>query len=202
MQQTFLALGDSYTIGESVLPEARWPVQLAAELREDGIPIAEPQIIARTGWTTAELAEGIRSADLQPRYDLVTLLIGVNNQYRGYAQDAYRIEFQELLLQAIRFAGNQPEHVIVLSIPDWSMTPFAENDPRSPETIRAEIQAFNTINRDVSALAGVRYVDIFPISQRACSEPAYIAGDQLHPSAIQYREWARAVLPVAVEILH
>ena len=201
MTRSFLALGDSYTIGESVLPEERWPVQLAAALRTEGIPVEDPQIIARTGWTTGELDEGIAAADLEPPYDLVTLLIGVNNQYRGYAQEEYRIEFRALLKQAITFANGRPDQVIVLSIPDWGMTPFAELDERAPEIITTEIEAFNTINRAETTLAGAHYVDIFPISQRAYSAPNLIAGDRLHPSARQYTSWMEAVLPVALEIL-
>ena len=196
-----LSLGDSYTIGESVEPAERWPVQLAELLRTAGLPVADPQILARTGWTTGELAGAIVSAEFDPPYDLVTLLIGVNNQYRGYPLAAYREEFRSLLQTAIDFAGGDPGRVIVVSIPDWGMTPFAGRDARGPETITAEVAAFNIVNNEESGRLSVRYVDIFAVSQLAYEDDSLIAGDGLHPSGAQYTLWAEAVLPVAVEIL-
>ena len=190
----FLALGDSYTIGEGVAPEARWPVQLVAALQAGGQTWAEPQIIARTGWTTAELAAGIAAADPQGPYDLVSLLIGVNNQYRGYDLAEYRGEFRQLLAQAIEFAGDDPERVVVLSIPDWGATPFAAG--RDQALIAADIDAFNAVNRRESQAAGVHYLDITPLSRQVASQPDLLAGDGLHLSGDMYALWVAELLPV------
>ena len=193
----FLALGDSYTIGESVDPTERFPVQLAAMLRQRGIEISEPQIIAKTGWTTDELSSAIDAANPAGPYELVTLLIGVNNQYRARSADEYRGQFRDLLVRAIGFAGGEASRVIVLSIPDWGVTPFAENRDRGK--IAREIDQFNSINREEAIRAGARYVDITPISRRG--DASLIAGDRLHPSGAMYREWAAAVLPEAEKAL-
>jgi len=196
---SFLALGDSYTIGESVDATLRWPVQLAQALQREGIPTREPVIIAQTGWTTKELAGGIEEAGLSGAYDLVSLLIGVNNQYRGRALEEYRHQFLDLLSQAIGFAGGDPQRVVVLSIPDWSVTPFAEG--RDREQIGGEIDAFNRIKRNESEAAGVRYVDVTGISREAANDPSLVAEDGLHPSGTMYSRWAGAALPIAMEIL-
>lgn len=196
---TFLALGDSYTIGESVPVEQRWPLQLADSLRLADIKIAEPRIIARTGWTTSELNAGIDRENPQGPFDLVSLLIGVNNQYRGYSSQGYRAEFAALLARAIAFAGGEPKRVIVLSIPDWGVTPFAQT--RDPQRIALEIDLYNAINREESEKQGVRYVDITPISRQAKENPALIASDQLHPSGAMYALWVSKVLPEAVAVL-
>ena len=192
----FLALGDSYTIGEGVAAADRWPVQLAALLREQGQDFAEPQIIARTGWTTDELSDAIDAADPRGPYDLVSLLIGVNNQYRGRGTEEYRAEFAGLLQRAIGFAGGDASRVIVLSIPDWGATPFAEG--RSRANIAAEIDVFNAINRQETERLGARYVDITPQSRTAGSNPAFLAPDGLHYSGLTYAEWARLALPAAL----
>lgn len=192
---SYLALGDSYTIGESVAEAERWPVQLVARLRAEGLPIADPQIVAQTGWTTAELMAGIETAVFHPPYHLVTLLIGVNNQYRGRAQAEYREQFAALLQQAIQFASNDPGRVIVLSIPDWGVTPFAAD--RDRQQIGAEIDAFNAINRDETARAGAHYVDITPISRRAKDRLDYTAVDNLHPAGQMYTAWVELLLPTA-----
>lgn len=189
----YLALGDSYTIGESVAPEARWPVQLVARLRADGVAIAEPEIIARTGWTTTELDAAIDAAKPQGTYDLVSLLAGVNDQYRGGETEAYRPAFRNLLHRAIDFAGDRPGRVIVVSIPDWGITPFAATRDRA--AITAAIDRFNAVNRDEAAQAGVRYVDITTISRRAAQDATLLAPDGLHPSAAMYSEWVNAALP-------
>jgi lysophospholipase L1-like esterase len=189
----FLALGDSYTIGESVQPEERWPVQLAARLRAEGIPVADPVIIARTGWRTDDLSAGIDRANPQGPFDIVGLLIGVNNQYQGRSADAYRGEFAALLKRAIAFAaGGDPARVIVLSIPDWGATPFAAGPDRA--RIGAEIDRFNAINREETKRAGARYVDVTPESREAPNRPELIAGDGLHPSGKMYGQWVRLVL--------
>jgi lysophospholipase L1-like esterase len=193
----YLALGDSYTIGESVSEAERWPNQLAALINPAGE--IEVTIIARTGWTTSELWEGIQSAAPQGTYDLVSLLIGVNNQYRGYDINEYREEFKFLLEKSIEYAGGNPEHVIVLSIPDWGVTPFAWG--RDSAQIAADIDAYNAINFEESKKAGVHYVDVTPVSREAVSDQSLIAGDGLHPSGKMYTEWAKLALPIAVKIL-
>lgn len=191
----FLALGDSYTIGEAVEPQARWPVQLAARLREKGVSMGDPILIARTGWTTDELDAAIDAAQPTGPFDLVSLLIGVNNQYRGRDRDAYRREFAGLLERAIDLAGGRPERVLVLSIPDWGVTPFAAGRDRAQ--IAREIDQFNLINRDEAVRRGARYVDVTPVSRRAAFEGGWLADDGLHPSAALYAEWARLALPEA-----
>jgi lysophospholipase L1-like esterase len=188
----FLALGDSYTIGESVAPSDRWPNRLARALR-----IPEPQIIAKTGWTTDELSAAIDAADPKGPFDLVTLLIGVNNQYRGRSADEYRQQFAALLERAIGFAGGSAQRVVVVSIPDWGVTPYAAGRDRA--RIASEIDRFNAIGREETARAGARWVDITPISLRAAAEPTLIAPDGLHPSAAMYAEWVKLIEPVAAK---
>jgi lysophospholipase L1-like esterase len=194
-----LALGDSYTIGESVAPDERWPVQLVAALRARGLTVDDAQIVAKTGWTTDELNAAIDSANPQGPFDLVTLLIGVNNQYRGRDAEQYRGEFAALLKRAIAFAGGDARRVIVVSIPDWGVTPFAEGRDRA--AIAAAIDRFNAINREETQRAGSRYVDITPGSRRAATDRSLVAGDGLHPSGAMYGEWTSAILPEAVEVL-
>ena len=191
----YLALGDSYTIGEGVEPAERWPVQLWRFLRGDGAEVAIPEIIAKTGWTTDELAKAIERSSLKGTFDLVSLLIGVNNQYRGLSIDLFREEFQQLLQIAIAFAVGTSERVIVLSIPDWGVTPFAEGRDRS--RITAEIDEFNEVCEEVSANLGAAFVDVTTTSRRATSDNGLIAGDGLHPSGLMYREWAKLALPYA-----
>jgi lysophospholipase L1-like esterase len=194
----YLALGDSYTIGESVLEEERWPVQLARLLTDEDIPM-EVTIIARTGWTVDELWEGIQSNPPGGIYDLVTLLIGVNDQYRGYPADGYREDFDFMLGKAIGYTGGDPNRVVVLSIPDWGVTPFAAG--RDTTQIAEEIDRFNLINWEESQKAGVHYVDITSISREAVSDADLIASDGLHPSGKMYAMWAEQILPVVKDIL-
>jgi lysophospholipase L1-like esterase len=188
----FLALGDSYTIGESVDPDTRWPVQLAALLRERGIATAPPRIIARTGWTTDELAAAIDLEHPDPSWDLVSLLIGVNNQYRRRSLDEYREQFNDLLARAIVLAGGRKGRVLVLSIPDWGVTPFAAGSGREPVRIGHEIDAFNAVAARACAARGVAFVDITPISRDPGAHADMLAADGLHPSAAQYSLWAQA----------
>lgn len=195
----YLALGDSYTIGEAVPASHRFPVQLQQKLVAEGIKIEAPQIIARTGWTTDELMNGIRQANPQGQFDLVTLLIGVNNQYRGRDTAEYRRQFRELLNMAIGFAGNKASHVIVLSIPDYSITPFGLT--RDMVKISREIDWFNHINLQETRNTEAVYVDITPISRRGLGEPQLVAADGLHPSGEMYREWVELLLPEAKKIL-
>ena len=164
----YLALGDSYTIGESVAENERWPNQLAAMLSERNIQ-TEVTIIARTGWTTDELWQGIQANPPQGTYDLVSLLIGVNNQYRGYDVNEYREQFQFLLSKSIEYAGGDGDHVIVLSIPDWGVTPFARRQKAVDES-QKRLTAFNSINREETESAGAHYVDITPISRQALDD--------------------------------
>ncbi len=174
-------------------------MQLAALLRGEDLDVGDPTIIAARGWTTDELSAGIDRANPQGPYDLVSLLIGVNNQYRGRSPDEYREEFAALLRRALAFAGENPAHVVVLSIPDWGVTPFAGR--RDPVVIATAIDAFNTINREESERVGARYVDVAPISRKAAHDPSLIADDGLHPSGKMYAEWARLALPAAREAL-
>ncbi len=196
----YLALGDSYTIGEAVDASERFPVQLVASLRKRGINIAEPIIIARTGWTTNELNAAIDKENPQGTYDIVTLLIGVNNQYRGRSAEEYRGQFKSLLKQAIAFAGNKPSHVVVLSIPDWGATPFAEGRDRTQ--VANEIDAFNAVNFEESVRAGAQYVDITPISREAARDGSLLASDGLHPSGKMYAEWAQLTLPKILTLVN
>jgi lysophospholipase L1-like esterase len=182
----YLALGDSYTIGESVPPSERYPVQLAKRLH-----LGEPQIIAKTGWTTDELNAAIDEAKPHGPYALVTLLIGVNNQYRGRDAEQYRREFAALLRRAIGFAGGNARHVVVVSIPDWGVMPFAEGRDRAK--IAREIDRFNAINREETRRAGAHYADITPVSRRAAGDPSLAAKDGLHPSGKQYSEWVPVI---------
>lgn len=191
-----LCLGDSYTIGESVPVAERWPVQLVQALKAEGMDVADPVIIAKTGWTTDELDTAIDEAGPTGPFDLVTLLIGVNNQYRGRDAEEYRREFRGLLGRAVGFAGGRPDRVIVLSIPDWGVTPFAGDADRAK--IAREIDRFNQVNREESDRAGARYVDITPVSREAADTPGLIAGDGLHPSGEMYREWVEFIEPVAI----
>ena len=194
-----LALGDSYTIGESVEETARWPTQLAAAMRARGIVVAEPVIIAKTGWTTDELSAAIDANSPSGTFDLVTLLIGVNNQYRGRSPDEYRVQFRALLVRAIAFAGSRAGSVVVVSTPDWGVTPFARRSGRDIGPIAREIDAFNAIAREEAARAGVRFVDITEISRRAAVEPDLMASDGLHPSGSMYELWTLRILPEAID---
>ena len=205
----YLALGDSYTIGESVDESERWSLQLASMIQTSpqiasqfGGPEGggvEVTIIARTGWTTDELWDGIQAQEVNPPYDLVSLLIGVNNQYRGLDIEEYRKSFVFLLNKSIEYVGGDADRVIVLSIPDWGVTPFAGD--RDSKKIADEINQYNAVNRAETEKAGAHYIDITPISREAVNDPALIASDGLHPSAKMYAEWARLALPVALEIL-
>jgi lysophospholipase L1-like esterase len=197
----YLALGDSYTIGESAPPAERWPVQLAGLLRQRGIAVEEPQIIARTGWTVAELDRGIDAASPRGPFDLVTLLIGVNDQYRGADPEAYRPGFARMLARAVALAGGDARRVVVLSIPDWGVTPFARRSGRDLARISADIDRFNEINRQETLKAKARFVDITPGSRRASSEASLLASDGLHYAGPMYLEWARLALPAAADAI-
>jgi len=193
----YLALGDSYTIGEGVAPHERWPNQLVNLLQKNGIAIEQPDVVARTGWTTDELSAALRVHRFQPPYALVTLLIGVNNQYRGRDLDNYRMEFTALLQRAIELAGDAPERVIVVSIPDWGITPFGTSSGRDTHEIARQIDAYNAANAQISTMLHCHYVDITAISRDGGAEPPMLGGDGLHPAAAMHERWAEAVLPAA-----
>jgi lysophospholipase L1-like esterase len=189
---TYLALGDSYTIGEAVAAHERWPAVLVQRLRHGGMPIDEPQIVAVTGWTTDELAQGMDAAALLPPYGLVTLQIGVNNQYRGRPADDYREQFAGLLDRAIALAGGRAARVVVASIPDWGVTRFAREQGRDRARIAAELDAYNALARAETERASARFVDITGTSRQ---HPELLADDGLHPSAAQYALWVEAIEP-------
>jgi lysophospholipase L1-like esterase len=193
-----LCLGDSYTIGEGVQPGERWCDELARSLREHGVAVVSPTIVARTGWTTDELSEAIDAARPTGPFALVTLLIGVNDQYRGRAVSEFRRRFAQLLARAVAFADDHAERVLVLSIPDWGVTPFAAG--RDRWAIAGEIDAFNKAVRDETAKTAAHFVDITPLS-RSAEAKTQIVADGLHPSATMYAEWARLALPAALGAL-
>ena len=199
MTKQFLALGDSYTIGEGVAASERWPMQLATALRGIGVSLADPRIVAKTGWTTGELLSAIEaeSLSLAPNYDLVSLLIGVNDHYRGEAS-FFANGFEALLARAVSIAeGNDPKRVVVISIPDWSVTPFGRKDPRGASAIAREIDELNQRARDVADRLGAPFVDITADSRRAASDRRLLAKDSLHPSAEMYASWVPFILPAA-----
>ncbi|GAB3310074.1 SGNH/GDSL hydrolase family protein [Luteimonas notoginsengisoli] len=233
----YLALGDSYTIGEGVGPAGRWPVQLAHALRAEGVMLGDPKIVAATGWTTDELAAALDAFDAShtavhvpvgaasaagcsdsaedqglaaeaapttaepPRWDFVSLLIGVNDQYRGRGLDAYRAGFAGLLARAIDYARGRADRVLVLSIPDWGVTPFASREGRDGAQVARELDACNASAREACDRHGVAFVDVTAASRELGAAPGMLADDGLHPSAAMYAAWVRLVLPVARGLL-
>ena len=195
--KTYLALGDSYTIGQSVSEAERFPNQTVALLRAQNIKINDPKIIDTTGWTTKNLIDALNANQLQNNYDVVSLLIGVNNQYQERSLDEYKTEFTLLLNRAIQYAANKPTHVFVLLIPDYSVTPFAQGSDKAK--IAAEIDQFNAANKTISLQLGVNYLDITPISRE--SDPALVANDGLHPSGKQYNRWAELLATMMKQVL-
>lgn len=189
-----LALGDSYTIGEGVLEAGRWPVQMARQLAAHGVMLEPPRIVATTGWTTDELVAAMDAAQLSPAYDLVTLLIGVNNQYRGRSADDYIGEFRQLLARALTLAGDRPERVLVVSIPDWGVTRFAREHGHDAAAIGAALDRFNALARAAAEAAGVAFIDITDLSR---AYPDELADDGLHPDARQYARWVERIAPAA-----
>ena len=185
---SYLALGDSYTIGQSVLSSENFPNQTVQLLNQQNYNFKSPEILATTGWTTDELQNNINSHTFTPPYDFVSLLIGVNNQYRGRSVENYKPEFESLLKQAIQFAGGNTNRVIVVSIPDWGVTPFANG--RDGAQIAKEIDDYNVANKYISEIYKVHYIDITPDSREAATDPSLVAGDSLHPSAKEYKRWS------------
>ena len=190
----FLALGDSYTIGEAVDESDSWPWVVVERLRGEGLQLADPQIIATTGWTTEDLARGIAETAPAGPFQVVTLLAGVNNQYQGLRLDEYRVQFAELLAQATALAGNDSNRVIVISVPDWGATPQAEGRDRN--SIAEEIDTFNSAARDLALASGSPFVDVTDLSRLTLGRPDFVAHDGLHPSASMYEMWVARILPV------
>ena len=190
----YLALGDSYTIGEGVEAPGRWPVQLAEALRAEGLDVAAPQIVAVTGWTVEELDAGIDAAGPEGPFDLVTLLIGVNDQYRGHGLERYRAAYRALLARAVAFAGGDPSRVVAVSFPDWGRTPFGGRDRRSRDEIAAGVDAFNAVAEAEARAAGAAWVDVTALSR---SQGALVVVDELHPNAAAYAAWVERILPAA-----
>lgn len=196
----YLALGDSYTIGEGAAEADRWPVQLASLARAQGLSLASPDIIARTGWTTAELQAAIAaSGNHRTDYGLVSLLIGVNNQYRGQSVELYRTEFRQLLGTAVAYAGGKASHVVVLSIPDWGQTPFAQG--RDQVQIAHDIDQFNAVAQAECQQAGIAFVPITDLTRAAAGEAHQFTTDGLHYTGHQMSHWASRALPVVQGLL-
>jgi lysophospholipase L1-like esterase len=199
---SYLALGDSYTIGEGVAEADRWPAQLARALRAEGIALDDPRVIATTGWTTDELAAALDAVEPIREYGFVSLAVGVNNQYRGRSVENYRVEFMALIERAIGYAGGRADRVLVLSIPDWGVTRFGMASGRDAVEIAQELDAYNAAAAEVCARRGVAFVDIAPISRARGGEDAMLADDGLHPSAAMYTEWTALALPAVRGLLH
>ena len=195
----FLALGDSYTIGEGVNDAERWPMQLARQLRAEGIALQDPRVIATTGWTTADLSAAMDAVEPLGQWDFVSLLIGVNNQYQGRPADEFRCEFAALLERAITLAGGRTGRVLVLAIPDWGVTPFAAD--RNRGKIAAELDEFNALQRAECERRGVSFLDVAPISRTLGADPAHLTDDGLHPGAALYRAWTAEAIKVARKAL-
>jgi lysophospholipase L1-like esterase len=174
-------------------------VQVAASLRDRGLAVHDPEIVARTGWTSDELLAALSAADLRPPYDLVSLLIGVNNQYRGWGSGSFAVDLEELLGRAVDLAGGQAGRALAISIPDWGVTPFAADCDRL--AVGDEIDAFNRVFRRLARRAGCRWVDVTPLSRAAADDPRLLAADGLHPSAEMYARWTELILPEALAAL-
>lgn len=195
---TYLALGDSYTIGQSVAEDQRWPVLFARTMAGNGTNISKPDIIAKTGWTTANLLSNISSVSAAKPYDLVSLLIGVNNQYQGLSLEQYRTEFHELLLKSINYAGGRSSHVFVLSIPDWGATPAGSG---SRDIISKEIDQFNAVAKDECQKEKILFIDITPISRKALNDLTLVANDRLHYSGKMHQLWVDEAIPYVRQLL-
>jgi lysophospholipase L1-like esterase len=195
----YLALGDSYTIGQNVPDTERFPVQTKKWLTDQGININAPQIIATTGWTTTNLQSAIAAQNPTGPFDVVSLLIGVNDQYQSHDTTGYRQRFLNLLNTSIQLAGFHRDHVFVLSIPDYSVTPFAQFSDTA--FIRRQIDQFNVINKEVTLQSNCNYLDITPSTRQAANDPTLIANDGLHPSGKEYKKWADRLGPLMKAVL-
>ena len=197
---SLLCLGDSYTIGESVNANENFPSQSVRLLTNDGYGFNAPEIIAKTGWTTDELESAIDKSGVKNSFDFVTLLVGVNDQYRGRKVEEYKPRFASLLARAIQFANGQPSRVFVLSIPDWGVTPFAKD--RDREKIAEQINSYNEVNKQLALEHSVRYIDITTSTREAINDRSLLAPDALHPSAKEYAKWAAKIYLAIKEQLH
>lgn len=196
---SYLALGDSYTIGTGIEEEDNWPNQLSEALKDSDLTVEKTQVIAVNGWTTTDLKNGIAETAPDSSFDLVSLLIGVNNQYQGLDIELYRTEFRELLERSITFARGDTSRVFVVSIPNYGVTPFAQY--RDPEVIGEEIALYNDIAENISNEYGIPFVNITPISEEAEGDDSLLASDELHPSAKMYAMWVEEMLPTVIQIL-
>ncbi len=197
---SYLALGDSYTIGESVPLHESFPYQLVQMLRKAGTSFEAPEIIAKTGWTSFELAEQILHTRLNEPYDFVSLLIGVNNQYRDLPVEDFETDFHFLLTKAIHLSGERPERVIVLSIPDWGSTPFAVKSKRSD--ISTEIDLFNQVCESAANKSLVHFINITAETRKAKSDSLLLAGDHLHYSGKMHAIWAEKIYSIIQAQIH
>ena len=195
----YLALGDSYTIGEGVEDQERWPAVLVDLLAARGVALGPPHYVAQTAWTTDELSDAIDAAKPAGPFDLVTLLIGVNDQYRARPVSAFQGEFATLVKRSIAFAGKRASRTIVVSIPDWGATPYAKG--RDRDLIGREIAAYNSRAREIVNKLGAHWVDVTESSRAMLQEPELAVADGLHPSGEMYRRWAELILPVAEDAL-
>ena len=195
---SLLALGDSYTIGEGVPVFENFPYQTVQLLRKKGFHFHAPELVAKTGWTTFELAEHILHTSLNEHYDFVTLLIGVNNQYRNLESSEYKTDFEFLLKKAIHYAEEKPDHVFVLSIPDWGVTPFAKEKNR--QKIASEIDEYNMLNKQIAQQYKVHYLDITTPLRSVANDKTFIAADGLHPSGKAYAQWAQMLAKMIIEV--
>jgi len=190
---TYLALGDSYTVGEAEPQAASYPYQLIDSLNNNGYKALRPNVIATTGWTTQDLINAIAASGINgKKFDFVTLLIGVNDQYRHLSIDVYRTNFTQLLYEAVQFAGGDANRVFVISIPDWGVTPFANGQD---SVIYPEIMNFNAVNLSISQAAGANYIDVTPVSRTAANDLTLIAPDGLHFSGKMYAMWVKLLEP-------
>jgi len=197
--EAYLALGDSYTIGQGVPAAERWPVHLARLLAAEGIQVGEPRIIAQTGWTTANLLQQAKAQNLPGGYRLVSLMIGVNNQFQGRSQEEFRTQFRELLALSTEKAQQDPRRVLVLTIPDWGATPFGARYDRP--SVSAQVMAFNQVIKEEAAVKGITVVDIYDLSLLVRDSPSLLAPDGLHYSGLMHQQWAQRVLPEAKKVL-
>ncbi len=196
---SYLALGDSYTIGEGVPLSQSWPVQLVERLRERGYEMAPPKIIARTGWTTMDLIRNIESEiNVQRDFDLVSILIGVNNQFQGKLITEYEAELREIFNKAVNHSKTREQGVFAISIPDYGATPFGENNA---EQIGLEIDEFNRVFRLMAEEFNVDFYNITPMSREAATNRDLVAGDSLHPSGLMYRLWVDDIIEKVAEKL-
>lgn len=196
---TYLALGDSYTIGEGVTITESFPYQVVETLRKNGFNFSAPEIIAKTGWTTDELSKAIDTHRFLTKYDFVTILIGVNNQYRGGTVEEYKLELEGLLKKALQFADGKKEHVIVISIPDYSISPFAQT--KDPENISKTIDLFNSVNNALSIQYKVQHIDISTDLKNDKEHAPLFVEDGLHPAANEYEKWANETVKIITDQL-